>query len=405
MYTYYMITVDNLLLKIVNFTSPTIEEQIQSKDSRVLRSLASSVASHVFITENQGNLLMKILRENQKKMTFFSDEIAEVLKVPEWSRNFRLVEQVKKMYISKNEDNEPSIQIEFTFNSEIRRILQNLTKKTENLTQASSGKLFMADLTEQNIVTLVESLEPLGFDIVDAIKHHYTTIKSWSKTDFESQFFLTSMTNQNFHKAITADLGIETPLDQNIINDRSVRYQYLTENAKNPGENLTEYIANRPTTKIWVDKNQHTLSQVLTSLIALKRLPVMFVFDNMVNEKYCQNLEFLSKSLDEVGLTNNIGVYFRLPSDDIGKRFNGVIAEKKYNSRLDDALKVAAVMGGKIPKFFLTNPWRPMSVIALDTKMGLRHGKTSVYTNCCDLIIEYSDETSVLEERKLNIWR
>jgi hypothetical protein len=400
-----MITVDNLLLKIVNFTSPTIEEQIQSKDSRVLRSLASSVASHVFITENQGNLLMKILRENQKKMTFFSDEIAEVLKVPEWSRNFRLVEQVKKMYISKNEDNEPSIQIEFTFNSEIRRILQNLTKKTENLTQASSGKLFMADLTEQNIVTLVESLEPLGFDIIDAIKHHYATIKSWSKTDFESQFFLTSMTNQNFHKAITTDLGIETPLDQNIINDRSVRYQYLTENAKNPGENLTEYIANRPTTKIWVDKNQHTLSQVLTSLITLKRLPVMVVFDNMVNEKYCQNLEFLSKSLDEVGLTNDIGVYFRLPSDDIGKRFNGVIAEKKYNSRLDDALKVAAVMGGKIPKFFLTNPWRPMSVIALDTKMGLRHGKTSVYTNCCDLIIEYSDETSVLEERKLNVWR
>jgi hypothetical protein len=404
-YTYYMITVDNLLLKIVNFTSPTIEEQIQSKDSRVLRSLASSIASHVFITENQGNLLMKILRENQKKMTFFSDEIAEVLKVPEWSRNFRLVEQVKKMYISKNEDNELSIQIEFTFNSEIRRILQNLTKKAENLIQASSGKVFTADLTEQNIVLLVEALEPLEFDIVDTIKNHYATIKSWSKTDFESQFYLTTMTNQNFHKSITADLGVETPLDQNIINDRSVRYQYLTENVKNPGENLTEYMANRSVTKVWVDKNQHTLSQVLTSLIALKRLPLLFVFDNMVNEKYYQNLEILSKSLDEAGLTNDIGVYFRLPNDDLGKRFNSIIAEKKYNSRLDDALKVAVVMGGKIPKFFLTSAWRPMSVIALDTKMGLRHGKTSVYTNCCDLIIEYSDETSVLEERKLSVWR
>jgi hypothetical protein len=117
-------------------------------------------------------------------MTFFSDEIAEVLKVPEWSRNFRLVEQVKKMYISKNEDNELSIQIEFTFNSEIRRILQNLTKKAENLIQASSGKVFTADLTEQNIVLLVEALEPLEFDIVDTIKNHYATIKSWSKTDF-----------------------------------------------------------------------------------------------------------------------------------------------------------------------------------------------------------------------------
>jgi hypothetical protein len=67
-----MITVDNLLLQIVNFTSPTIEEQIQSKDSRVLRSLATSVIGHAFITENQSNLLLKILRENQKKLKFFS---------------------------------------------------------------------------------------------------------------------------------------------------------------------------------------------------------------------------------------------------------------------------------------------------------------------------------------------
>ena len=400
-----MITVDNLLLRIVNFTSPTIEEQIQARDSRVLRSLASSITSHVFITENQGNLLLKILRENQKKMKVFSDEISEVLKNTEWSKPFRQVEQVRKFFITKNIDSEPGLQIEFTYNSEIRKILQNLTKNAENLVQVEPGKCWIAELTEQNIVMLVEALEPYEFEISDTIKNHYNTIKSWSKTEFESQFLLTSMTNQNFHKTITADLGIETPLDNNILNDRSMRYQYMTENAKNLGENLTEYMANRPTTKLWVDKNQHTLSDVLTSLIALKRLPVLFVFDNMVNEKYYQNLEILSKSLDEVGLTNDIGIYFRLPSDDLGKKFNGIIAEKKYNSRLDSTLKVAAVMGGKIPKFFLTSSWRPMSVIALDTKMGLRHGKTSVYTNCCDLIIEYADETSVLEERKLNIWR
>ena len=275
-----MITVDNLLLQIVNFTSPTIEEQIQSKDSRVLRSLATSVISHVFITENQSNLLLKILRENQKKLKFFGDEIATVLASPQWSRDFRQVEQVRKMYISKNEDNEPGIQIEFTYNSEIRKILQNLTKKVENLNQAVPGKMFTADLTEQNIVCLIEALEPLEFDIVDSIRNHYTTIKSWSKLNFDHQFLLTSITNQNFHKAITADLGIETPLDQSIINDRSVRYQYLTETAKNPGETLVEYVANRPNTRLWVDKAQHSLTAILESLVYLKRIPVMVVFDN-----------------------------------------------------------------------------------------------------------------------------
>jgi len=404
-YTYYMITVDNLLLQIVNFTSPTIEEQIQSKDSRVLRSLASSVASHVFITENQGNLLLKILRENQRKMTFFSDEISEVLKSPSWSQNFRQVEQIRKMYISKNEDNEPGIQIEFTYNSEIRKILQNLTKKVENLNQDSPSKMFTADLTEQNIVCLVEALTPLEFDIVDTIKTHYTTIKSWSKTDFESQFLLTSITNQNFHKTITADLGIETLLDQNIINDRSVRYQYLTENPKNPGENLVEYFANRPGTKLWIDKAQHSLTAIFESLIFLKRTPVLVVFDNTSETKSLENLELLTTALKDVGIFENVGIYFRLQNTDIGRKFNQLIASNSYNSKLDNTTKIACVQGGKIPKFFLTSSWRPMSVIAVDTRMGLRHGKTSVYTNCCDLIIEHSDEASILEDRKLKIWR
>ena len=399
-----MITVDNLLLQIVNFTSPTIEEQIQSKDSRVLRSLATSVISHVFITENQSNLLLKILRENQKKLKFFGDEIATVLASPQWSRDFRQVEQVRKMYISKNEDNEPGIQIEFTYNSEIRKILQNLTKKVENLNQAVPGKMFTADLTEQNIVFLVEALDPLEFDIVDSIRNHYTTIKSWSKLNVDHQFLLTSITNQNFHKAITADLGIETPLDQSIINDRSVRYQYLTETAKNPGETLVEYVANRPNTRLWVDKAQHSLTAILESLVYLKRIPVMVVFDNTTESKSLENLELLSNALKNVGIFDDVGIYFRLQNTDVGRKFNQLIAANSYNSKLDSTTKIAGVQGGKIPKFFLTNTWRPMSVIAIDTRMGLRHGKTSVYTNCCDLIIEHSDEASILEDRK-KIWQ
>ena len=167
-----MITVDNLLLRIVNFTSPTIEEQIQARDSRVLRSLASSITSHVFITENQGNLLLKILRENQKKMKIFSDEISEVLKNTEWSKPFRQVEQVRKFFITKNIDSEPGLQIEFTYNSEIRKILQNLTKNAENLVQVEPGKCWIAELTEQNIVMLVEALEPFDFEITDTIQNH-----------------------------------------------------------------------------------------------------------------------------------------------------------------------------------------------------------------------------------------
>ena len=394
-----MMTVDNLLLKIVNFTEPTIEETIAPRDSKVLRSLATSIASNFFITENQGRLLIKILKENSKKIPKFSEEISSTLSSPTWSKSFRHIEQVKKFYIKKNEDYESVLFIELTYSQEIRKILQNLSKSVEGLVASLAGKTWTAELTEKNIVTLYEAFEPHDFDIDETIKNHYETIKSWSEQDFRDQFILSNIEHKNFVRHITDDLGIETPIDQNIINDRSMRYQYFTENTKNHGETLVEVISNRPKSRVWVDKEQHGIDEVIASLINLHRLPLLVVFDTIVNAQYLTNLQILSDALEKNGIFNGVGVYFRLPNDTMGKQFNSIIAEKQYNHRLDTDLKVAAVMSGKIPKFFLNNSWRPMSVIAMDTKMGLRHGKTSIYSNCCDCIIEWSNADPMFDKK------
>jgi len=400
-----MTTIDTLLLKIVNYASPGIEEVLSDRDSKVLRSLATSIASHFFITENQSRLLVKILRENSQKFTNFEEEIVETINTQSWSKPFREIEQVKKLQISKNEDGELYLNVECTFNSQIRKIFQDFSKECENLVQVNPGKKYAADLTEKNIVLLVTSLAPHGFDIDPRITQHYETIKNWSKTEVENQFLITSMTNSNFHKHITEDLGMTTAIDQNIINDRSLRYQYRVADPKNHGENLTEVIANRHKSRIWIDKAEHSMVDVIASLVELRRMPLLVVFDTVINNKYYENLEILADALDKNRIFDQVGVYFRLPNDEVGKKFNSMIADKKYNSKLDDALSVAAVSSGKIPKFFLTNTWRPMSVIAMDTKMGLRHGKTSVYSNCCDLIVEWADQPTMFERRLESTWR
>jgi len=392
-------TIDNLLLKIVNFSSKPIEEILPARDCNVLKNLSAAISSRLFVTENQGRLIIKILRENSEKLPDFKDEVLQEIATPTWSRSFRQIEQLKKLFIKKNEEQDLEIFIEITYNQEIRKILQNLAKSVTGLIYTGRDGQWSANLTEQNIVQIYETLAPLGFDIDSTIKNHYETIKSWSKTEVENRFLITNITHTNFQKAITADLGIDTDIDQNIINDRSIRYQYTTEKPRNFGENLTENIANRTGTKIWIDKNQHSLDEVLSSLIELRRMPLLVVFDTIINNKNLENLENLSKSMKKVGIDKNVGIYFRLPNDELGKKFNSVIADNQYNKHLDEDLIVGVVSSGKIPKFFLKNAWRPMSVIALDTKMGLRHGKTSVYTNCCDLIIEYADEPSLLEKR------
>jgi predicted oxidoreductase (fatty acid repression mutant protein) len=400
MYNNFMITVDQILLDVVNTASPTIEEYLLKRDAKVLRSLASIITTTSFITENQSRLLLKIIRDNQEKIPMLSDEMKESLSSPIWSRTFRQVEIIRKFFISAI-DGDPCLTIEFTFSSPIRKALQEVSKKVSNLSQASNGKIYHADLTEKNIVALVEALEPFNFIIDEKIQNHYKIIKSWDRDEVQKQFLITNIVYPNFEKHITADLGIDTAIDESVIIDRSMRYQYFTENAKNFGENLTEIIANRDKTRVWVDKKQHSLTEVIASLIELKRLPVLVVFDTMVSVKYIQNLIILSEAMEKNGVNDNVGIYFRLSNDDTYKKFNQIVSDKNYNKRLDDQLEVAGVMSGKIPKFFLNTAWRPMSVIALDTRMGLRHGKTSVYANCCDCIVEWSEEDPMFDRKIL----
>ena len=122
-----MNTVDNLVLKIVNYLTPTIEECISSRDAKVLRSMATSIASQYFITENQSKLIIKILKENSKKMPEFSEEIDQAIVEVIWSRPFRQIPEIKKLYISKNNDGDSVLCLESSFLPTIRHKISQIS--------------------------------------------------------------------------------------------------------------------------------------------------------------------------------------------------------------------------------------------------------------------------------------
>lgn len=395
-----MKTIDSLLLEIVNFVDPTLEELLNSRDARVLRSMSTAINSLYFITENQSKLITKILRENCEKMPIFKNDILTSLGDASWSKQFRVVHQVKKFYMAPDADHDLRLHVEFTFSSQIRKILSQNSKNIEGVVEHVPGKLFLADLTEKNIVTLYEMLEPHGFEIDALIKTHYETIKSWSKTEVQNQFLLTTISYPNFQKTITQDLGLDTAIDDIIINDRSMRYQYFVEKTEKSSENLIEVIAHRNKTRVWVDSKTYTLSDTFAALTNLKRLPILVVFDGIDPENNLENLEKISEILDMHRIFDNVGIYFRLPNTEVGKRFNSIIATRKYNSMLDSDAQIVGVQNGKIPKFFMENKWRPMSVLALGDL--LKNNKTSVYANYCDLIVTYSDKQPLIDTN--NLW-
>ena len=394
-----MTTVDQLLLKIIQLTNPTIEELLDKKDARVLRSIGSIIASPNFITENQSNLLVKILQANKDKITGVSDELADALLFPLWSKVFRKIDPVKKMYISSNTDENLQIILDFTYSSSIRKKLQDLSKTVMGLHATAPGKTFVADLTEQNIVILIDELRPLEFAIDEKLQNFYNIIKSWSEEDIKNQFLLTTITHANFQKQITADLGTETAIDDHVINDRSMRYQYFHKKSEKIPENLVEIIANRLTPRVWINKKEISIDEIVRSLLHLKRFPILAVFDSYNIKNSLDDLKNLTQSLENIGIYNHVGIYFRLSNDTIGKEFNQYIAEKQLNCNLDNETKVVGVQSGKIPKFLLKTNWKPMSVISIGSP--LRNSKTAAYANGCDLIISYSDTQPIVETKIL----
>lgn len=396
MYNDSMMTVDKLLIKLLTENAEEIQA-LSMRDVKVLNSLAKIISTSNFITENQARLLMKILHDNISRLSESRADVESALLVPTWSKPFRVIDKTKKFYLSNEE---PQLVIEFAFSSAIRKTLNGMSKKISGFFQQHNGKQYRADLTEKNLVTLVNELTPLGFEIDEKITDFYEIIKSWQETEVRDQFLLTNITHSNFQKQITADLGLDTAIDENIINDRSIRYQYFLEKSPKNPENLTEKIASRTSSKVWIDKNENSLDDVIASLLKLQRLPAMIVFDNNDHKRCAEDLEILGQSLRKNGIYSEVGIYFRLPNNEHGTEFNKFIADNGYNYNLDSTTKIVGVQNGKIPKFLLKTDWKPMSVIAIGS--SLRQTKTAVYASYCDLIISYTDTQPIIETR--TIW-
>jgi hypothetical protein len=391
-----MTTVDNLLLKITSYTSPAIEEYLPTRDSKVLRSLASAVSSPVFITENQSRLLLKLLEQYRNHFLIIDKTLEDLLVTPTWSKRFRAVDNTKKVYIKTLKDKEPAIFIEYSPNSAIRKTLQGIGKLVENSITVHSTKLISVELTEKNIVAIVELLKPQKFEFDQKITDFYEIIKKWKFADECKKFFVGENLYEPIKSSLEKDIGIESVTDLSIIADRKTRYHFLTKKVEKNEENLQNLIVHRTQQKVWIDSNVYALTDVIKKIKDLKRLPLLVIFDSHSADACTKTLRNLQESLENNEICDHIGIYFRLQNDTTGKVFNSVIQETHYNAPLDNKTNVAGIQTGKLPKFFLKDcNWAPKSVIVFGN--NLRHGKTAIYSNRCDLIISYSDKPSIFD--------
>ena len=381
-----MITVDTLLIELFRQGIETLNSQIPTRDKKVLISLARQINSGHFLTENQAKLLVKIFKENIDHIFDPLSESLAAIETPTWSHAFRVLEQVRKIFLAK--EHEGRILIEFTYSKRLRQQITDLNKNIEGQMLSINNRQYSVPLTERNLHQVVTVFKPQGFSIDSLVMKFYKEISEiYEKSS--NQFDVFNLSNEKIINLINQDTGGISEDNLILLNDRRLKYQYSIF-PKNPENSLKNSLANRPSSRVWINSSTTSLNDIVTALQELNRLPVLFIFNGHDSKECLQNLKKVTISLKNCDL-DNVGIYFRFDSaGDSNKDFNASISQLGYNIKLDKQTQVAGIANNKLPKFMLKNGWYPSSVISFSN--NFKSNKTSVYCDAVDLIVYYNDK-------------
>jgi len=391
-----ILTIDQILNQIESHGVEQLNASVPNRDRRILKNLAKMIKMPEFITESQGRLLIKILQENLESFNFIGASLIPSLKSPAWSKNFKVVDVVKQINIIKGENNSSLIDIECTFNKEIRKALAEVTKNIEGTVNYTNGKNTQFLLTEKNLYNVLTALKKFNFDKSPQVQTFYDEIVKFNKTNHNKKFIVDQVTNAKFIRLLTKEIDNFNPQNALLLEDRKIKFQYtLPENTKlTLDDSLLTKIASRKHNKVFVNSQQYTLLDLARVIQTLRRLPVLFIFDEYNTKSCLDNLNLVKNVLDEMKMLLNVGVYFRFNNEGQGEEFNKLVSDYGYNKQLDSDNKISIISNNKLPKFFLKNDWYPRVVISFSNQ--LRNNKTAVYCNECDLIVYYNTTPPVI---------
>jgi hypothetical protein len=356
----------------------------QPKDRKILISFRAQLTQNVFFTERQANLLVKILKENKNRIESHVPNIEPALNDVKWSQSFRIVKKIREVFIENS--NSLPLTVKFNFDRAIRDKVQMLSSRVEGKFLSISSSEYRFSLNENNVMLLVSTLGPYKFNFDEKIQKIYQEIEKIRK-NADTMFNVFSIDNPKIIKSIENDIGLISADNLLLLQDRKFRYQYKI-SEKIEGNSLSAKIAQRDSVKIFINKDQYTLSETIKSLVDLKRLPVLLIFEGHSNLANKNCLDLLNHALDNNDITDQIGIYFRFDSNDDHHGFNKKINELGYNKILSDQSQIVGIANNKLPKFMLKSPWRPKTVISFTN--NFKSNKASVFSNMADLVIYYN---------------
>jgi hypothetical protein len=378
--------VDDIIFELDNYGVENLNQCVPHRDRRILENMPVLLNSDGYITESQAGLVLKILKNNLEYLNFIGPNLIDTIKNPIWRKKFKIPEVIKQVSIFQAPNKDFLIDVYFSYDSEIIKILKGLEKIAQIDKKYNEGKHIFFSLEEKTCINIHKVLAPLNFEFSDDFLEILEKIKNLNLVTAQEKILFENLYQTKIKKFIDQD-DINNEL---LILDKKIGYQYhfLRDFEENTKSTLSYKIANRTTNKIFIDKNKTDLLEIIQSLRSLKRHKILFVFDEYKPTDCIDginNIKFVTNQLEQI----QVGIYFRFNNKNQGLVFNKIIADNNFNNRLSNKTDIVGISNGKVPKFMLKTDWYPDAVISLTNHF--RNNRSQVYCNACDLIVYYTD--------------
>jgi hypothetical protein len=277
--------------------------------------------------------------------------------------------------------------VEFTHDKRLKNKLLSLNGKLSGSVTSISPKVNAVLFCEKNIRLVVKEFANDNFVIDEKIVNFDQEIRKILKTN-NNPFNIFQLENTAVKKLIKDEVGPITYDNLLLLHDRKLRYQYEI-SEKITEKSLTADIAQRQSTRIFIDSNAVSLVALLKSIKELHRFPLLIIFDGHNSKTDKKTLNLLAEAITANDLDDKVGIYFRFTQSSDLSNFNATVGELKYNKKLDSTTTIVGIANNKIPKFLVNLNWKPNSIISFTA--NFKNNKSYVYFSDIDLSIYYAD--------------
>lgn len=245
------------------------------------------------------------------------------------------------------------------------------------------------DLTEQNILNLLDEFSEKNFEIDESLIKLYKEIK---EIQSKPENYVTGIFNNN---VINANKKLQDIINQENADtilkliDRRFRYGLEYKVDFNP-LSYAENIAARKDIFFHSKPSAVRLGDVLNSLDYLDRYPILVILDKENAEDQLHSIVTHFRDLIDV---KHQSVLFRVDWDDtFNPGFNQLVKDRKLNNWVDKDTKIVYISKDKLPKLLVRDDWKPQTCFSFTSNIDRI---VNTYINFhCDLVLWREEEVS-----------